>query len=70
MQFWMVVDMPMGVQATGVWFRSVKLWRQGSWHEEVAALVVVLGSGLRFPGFAGLDAPRDMFTTFAGRKWP
>ena len=42
-----------------------------NWVEEgVAALVVVSGSGLRFPAFAGLDAPRDMFTTFAGGKWP
>ena len=38
------------------------------WVEEgVAALVVVSGSGTHFPGFAGLDAPRDMFTMIAGR---
>ena len=37
-------------------------------HEEVAALVVDYGSGMRFPGFAGSDAPRAVFPTIAGRS--
>ena len=39
-------------------------------EEKVAALVVVSGSGLCFPGFAGLDASGAKFPTFAGRKLP
>ena len=35
-------------------------------EEEVAALVVVSDSGMRFPGFAGLDVPRAMFPMIGG----
>ena len=38
-------------------------------QEEVAALVVDDGSGMRFPGFAGSDAPRAVFPSIVGRKW-
>ena len=39
-------------------------------QEEVAALVVDDGSGMRFPGFAGSDAPHAVFPSIVGRKWP
>ena len=37
-------------------------------QEEVAALVVDYGSGMRFPGFSGSEAPRAVFPTIAGRS--
>ena len=37
-------------------------------EEEVAALVVNNGSGMRFTGFPRLDAPRAVFPTTAGRS--